>query len=55
MVLMSVLSEEDLEHSTPVRVSFSHFTKKSDIDAFVNALEEIGKQFIIEKADSLHR
>lgn len=55
MVLMSVLSENDLENSTPVRVSFSHFTKKSDIDAFVNALEEIGKQFVIEKADSLHR
>ncbi len=55
MVLMSVLSEEELEHSTPVRVSFSHYTKKQDIDAFVNALLEIGKQFIIEKADSLHR
>ena len=55
MVLMSVLSEEELEHSTPVRVSFSHYTKKQDIDAFVNALLEIGKQFIIEKADSLLR
>lgn len=55
MVLMSVLSEEELEHSTPVRVSFSHYTKKQDIDAFVNALLEIAKQIIIEKADSLHR
>jgi cysteine desulfurase len=55
MVLMSVLSEDDLDNCTPVRASFSHFTQKSDIDAFVNALEEIGKQFVIEKADSLHR
>ena len=55
MVLMSVLSEEELENSTPVRVSFSHFTKKQDIDAFVSALLEIEKPFIIEKSDSLHR
>ncbi len=55
MVLMSVVSEDDLENSTPVRVSFSHFTKRADIDAFVSALEEIGQQFVIEKADSLHR
>lgn len=55
MVLMSVLSEDELENSTPLRISFSHFTQKPDIDAFVNALEEIGKQFVIEKADSLHR
>lgn len=55
MVLMSVLSEDKLENSTPLRVSFSHFTQKSDIDAFVKALEEIGRSFVIEKADSLHR
>mgnify|MGYP003587276472 FL=1 len=55
MVLMSVLSEDDLDNCTPVRVSFSHFTKKSDIDAFINALEEVGTQFVIEKTDSLHR
>ena len=55
MVLMSVLSEEELENSTPVRVSFSHFTTKQDIDAFVSALLEIEKPFIIEKSDSLHR
>ena len=55
MVLMSVLSEEELDHCTPLRISFSHMTKKSDIDAFVQALDEIGKGFVIEKADSIHR
>ena len=55
MVLMSVLSEDDLDNKTPLRVSFSHYTKKSDIDALVEALEEIGSQFVIENADSLHR
>jgi len=55
MVLMSVLSEYDLDHCTPVRVSFSHFTDRSDIDALVSALQDIGKGFIIEKADSIHR
>ena len=55
MVLMSTLSDEDLENATPLRVSFSHFTQKSDIDAFVKALLDIKNQFIIEKVDSLHR
>lgn len=41
MVLMSILSDDELENGTPLRVSFSHFTQKSDIDAFVKALLEI--------------
>lgn len=55
MVLMSILSEDELECCTPLRISFSHYTKKSDIDALVLALEEIGRPFVIEKSDSLHR
>lgn len=55
MVLMSVLSEEELDHCTPLRVSFSHLTKRSDIDALIKALEEIGEPFVIENADSIHR
>jgi cysteine desulfurase len=53
--LMAVLSEDDLDNCTPLRISFSHYTKRSEIDALVSALEEIGSQFVIEKADSLHR
>jgi cysteine desulfurase len=41
MVMLSVLSEDEMENTTPLRVSFSHFTEKSDIDALVSALVEI--------------
>lgn len=41
MVMLSILSDEEMENNTPLRLSFSHFTQKSDIDAVVKALEEV--------------
>ena len=55
MVMMMVVDEEEIDQTTPLRVSFSHFTTKQDIDALVNALEEIAESFQIEKANVEHR
>jgi len=55
MVMMMILSEEEMEHCTPLRVSFSHMTTKEDIDVFVDALKEISKDLIIENTNVEHR
>lgn len=55
MVMMMVVDEEEIDLTTPLRVSFSHFTTKEDIDALVNAVEEIAESFQIEKANVAHR
>ena len=55
MVMMMVVDEEEIDLTTPLRVSFSHFTTKEDIDALVNAVEEIAESFQIEKANVEHR
>lgn len=55
MVMMMVLSEDEMDHCTPLRVSFSHMTTKGDIDAFVNALKEISEPLIIENTNVEHR
>lgn len=55
MVMMMVLSEDEMDHCTPLRISFSHMTTKSDIDALVNALKEISGDFVIEKTNIEHR
>ncbi|AZB35668.1 cysteine desulfurase family protein [Chryseobacterium bernardetii] len=55
MVMMMVLSEDEMEHCTPLRISFSHLTTKTDIDALVNALKEISKDYTIEKTNVEHR
>lgn len=55
MVMMMVLSEDEMDHCTPLRVSFSHLTTKSDIDALVQALKEISKDFVIENTNVEHR
>ncbi len=44
MVMMMVVDEEDMEYTTPLRVSFSHLTTKADIDALVKALKEIQQE-----------
>lgn len=44
MVLMTILSDEEMESTTPLRVSFSHQTTKLEIDALVTALQEIAKE-----------
>jgi cysteine desulfurase len=55
MVMMMVVEEEEMDQTTPLRVSFSHFTTKKDIDALVDAVEEIAQSFQIEKANVEHR
>ncbi|SIT23610.1 cysteine desulfurase [Chryseobacterium ureilyticum] len=55
MVMMMVLSEDEMDHCTPLRISFSHMTTKADIDALVDALKEISKDFTIEKTNVEHR
>lgn len=55
MVMMIVLSEDEMDHCTPLRVSFSHMTTKEDIDTFVNALKEISESMIIENTNVEHR
>jgi len=55
MVMMMVLSEDEMDHCTPLRISFSHMTTKEDIDALVTALKEISKDFVIENTNVEHR
>lgn len=55
MVMMMVLSEDEMDNCTPLRVSFSHMTTKEDIDVFVSALKEISKDFVIENTNVEHR
>ncbi|UJF29186.1 cysteine desulfurase [Kaistella sp. 97-N-M2] len=55
MVMMMVLEEEEMENSTPLRVSFSHLTTKQEIDALIEALSEIAKSFTIDKTNVEHR
>ena len=43
-VMLMILDEEDMENGTPLRVSFSHYTTKSDIDQLVQAVKEIQAQ-----------
>ena len=55
MVMMMVVDEEEMDVTTPLRVSFSHFTTKEDIDALVEAVAEIAESFQIENANIEHR
>ncbi|SIR12146.1 MULTISPECIES: cysteine desulfurase family protein [Chryseobacterium] len=55
MVMMMVLSEDEMDHCTPLRISFSHMTTKAEIDILVNALKEISSDYTIEKTNVEHR
>ncbi|MGC4129635.1 MAG: cysteine desulfurase family protein [Bergeyella sp.] len=55
MVMMMVLSEDEMENGTPLRISFSHLTTKEDIDRLTEALKEIIPEKIIEKTNAEHR
>ncbi|MGZ5285336.1 MAG: cysteine desulfurase family protein [Kaistella sp.] len=55
MVMMMILHEEEMQHSTPLRVSFSHLTTQAEIDALVDALKEISASFKIENTNVAHR
>lgn len=43
-VLSLLLTEEELENSTPLRISFSHENTKEDIDYLVNSLQKIAQK-----------
>jgi len=55
MVMMMVLTEDEMDTCTPLRISFSHLTTKADIDALTSALKEISEDFVIEKTNVEHR
>ncbi len=55
MVMMMILDEEEMQDSTPLRVSFSHLTTREEIDALVTALKEIAASFKIENTNVSHR
>jgi cysteine desulfurase len=55
MVMMMILDEEEMQNSTPLRISFSHLTTKEQIDVLVEALVKISASFKIEKTDIAHR
>lgn len=56
MVMMMLLSDEELENCTPLRISFSHLNTKDDIDRLVKALQEIAPEKpAIEKTNIEHR
>lgn len=44
MVLMTIQTDEEMERTTPLRISFSNKTTKKEIDVFVRALKEIAQQ-----------
>lgn len=52
MVMMMILEDDELENTTPLRISFSHHTTKEDIDYFVEALQEIYQASVIEKTNA---
>lgn len=52
MVMMMILEDDELENTTPLRISFSHHTTKEDIDYFVEALQEIYQASAIEKTNA---
>ena len=55
MVMMMLLDEEEMQGSTPLRISFSHLTTKAEIDALIDALKEISESFKIENTNTAHR
>lgn len=55
MVMMMLLSEDEMENATPLRISFSHLTTKADIDKLIAALKEIASGEIIENTNAEHR
>lgn len=50
MVIMTVVDEEEMDTTSPLRISFSHLTTKEEIDGFTDALLKISEEFLIEKS-----
>lgn len=44
MVMMMILNDDQLEGTTPLRISFSHLTTRADVDALVSTLADIQKE-----------
>ena len=44
-VMLMLLTDEEMESCTPLRVSFSHYTTKEEIDKLVEALVSIQQDF----------
>lgn len=55
MVMMMILSEDEMENGTPLRISYSHLTTKKEIDRLVSALTEILPKTEIDKSNAEHR
>lgn len=55
MVMMMLLEEDEMQNSTPLRISFSHLTTKEEIDVLIAALIEISAGYSIEKTNAEHR
>lgn len=51
MVMMMLLTDDELKNSTPLRISFSHLTTKEEIDSLVTALKKISQEQVIEKTN----
>ena len=49
MVMLMLLDDEQMKNTTPLRVSFSHFTTKEDIDYLIDVVKEIAENQLIEK------
>lgn len=45
-VMMMILSDEELDNCTPLRISFSHLTTKKEIDTLVNEVYNIYQEYI---------
>ena len=55
MVMMMVQTEEEMQNTTPLRVSFSHLTTSEDIDMLVNALKDVITENKIEISNLEYR
>lgn len=52
--MLQLFSTEELMNSTTLRISFSHYNSKEDIDALVSALTEIYQKATINKTNTIH-
>ncbi|MFC6269561.1 cysteine desulfurase family protein [Frigoriflavimonas asaccharolytica] len=51
MVMMMLLDDDQIGNGTPLRISFSHYTTKDEIDYFVDNLKIIVEEHLIEKTE----
>lgn len=51
MVMMFLLSDDEMQNRTPLRISFSHYTTKEDIDYFVDGLKAVSEKYLIENTN----